>query len=345
MAMKVSIVLATFNGGKYIADQLNTILAQTRPASELIVTDDGSTDGTLGLVQSFAKKAPFEVRILEGQEHVGWADNFVRGLSQVRHELVAFCDQDDIWRPNKLELQVAAMERDDRVAMVTHCWRQMCSKGGEKVDCGGLDGMSRVARWDAGKLAPYGGTPGMSMLFRSDVARRVVELWPKQNVELVRRNGFWIFAHDLFAADVAVTLGDILVLDQPLVEYRQHYENVFNKHGKDAVVVNWGKSHGGICAWGEVALRYNCWASIYQDVAASCGGNMEKVAFMQRAGRSLERASAFEKRIALYSGESFAKRWAEFLGLLRGGYSDMSKSGWGLVAACVRDFAALIGWR
>lgn len=101
-APTVSIALASYNGERYLAEQLESLASQTRPPDELIVSDDASTDATLTIVQEFAGTAPFEVRLLPESERLGYAGNFNRALLASSGDLVFPCDQDDVWLPEKL---------------------------------------------------------------------------------------------------------------------------------------------------------------------------------------------------------------------------------------------------
>lgn len=106
--------MATLNGAAYLPQQLRSLGAQIRPPDELIVTDDASRDDTGGVVERFAKTAPFEVRFYRNRERLGYAQNFGRALSLATGEIVFLCDQDDAWFPAKIS-RLESLFRDDRV--------------------------------------------------------------------------------------------------------------------------------------------------------------------------------------------------------------------------------------
>lgn len=115
--MKISIAMATYNGGKYLREQLDSFLAQTRLPDELVITDDCSTDDTLAIIEAFAATAPFEVRWERNEQNLGYTGNFNKALMKAAGDLVFLSDQDDVWFPEKLE----RMERyalDDPEALV-----------------------------------------------------------------------------------------------------------------------------------------------------------------------------------------------------------------------------------
>lgn len=101
--MKISIAMATYNGGKFLRDQLESLVGQTRLPDELVITDDGSTDDTLAIVEAFARSAPFEVRWARNAVNLGYSGNFNKALMETTGDLVFLSDQDDVWFPEKLE--------------------------------------------------------------------------------------------------------------------------------------------------------------------------------------------------------------------------------------------------
>lgn len=110
--MRISIALATYNGARYLREQLDSIAAQSLLPVELVISDDGSTDDTLSIVSAFSQTAPFTVRVLPRDERRGFADNFLHCARSCENQLIAFCDQDDVWEPNKLAVGCARMEAD-----------------------------------------------------------------------------------------------------------------------------------------------------------------------------------------------------------------------------------------
>lgn len=107
-APRVSIVVAVYNGERYLAQALRSIEAQTYTDWEVLLCDDGSTDDSDQIIREACDDSKF--RALPG-EHEGVAGARNRGLKAARGELVAFLDQDDRWTPQKLERQVAALTR------------------------------------------------------------------------------------------------------------------------------------------------------------------------------------------------------------------------------------------
>lgn len=101
--MKISIAMATYNGAKYLHEQLESFATQTRLPDELVVADDGSTDDTLKILESFAKSAPFQVHIYRNDVNLGYAQNFGRALGLCAGDMIFLSDQDDIWFKDKIK--------------------------------------------------------------------------------------------------------------------------------------------------------------------------------------------------------------------------------------------------
>ena len=93
--------MATYNGARYVREQVETILAQLEPTDELVVSDDSSTDDTVAIVRSFDDD---RIRILEGNAFRSPLRNFEHAVRHARGETIVLADQDDVWLPNKLPL-------------------------------------------------------------------------------------------------------------------------------------------------------------------------------------------------------------------------------------------------
>jgi glycosyltransferase involved in cell wall biosynthesis len=99
---KISVVICTYNGEKYIREQLDSILSQTYPVYEIIIQDDGSTDNTLSVVQNYQGKFPV-IQCFRNEKNVGCSKNFITAFQRATGDYIAPSDQDDIWFPHKIE--------------------------------------------------------------------------------------------------------------------------------------------------------------------------------------------------------------------------------------------------
>ena len=114
----ISIALCTYNGSRYLKEQLDSIAGQTRLPSELIIRDDRSTDDTVDIARRFAETAPFAVKVHVNSENVGSTKNFELAIEGCSGDIIALSDQDDIWLPQKLERLEAEFAADPGVGLV-----------------------------------------------------------------------------------------------------------------------------------------------------------------------------------------------------------------------------------
>lgn len=112
MSKKVAILLSTYNGEKYLREQIDSILAQTYDNFELIVRDDGSRDSTVEIVKEYMEKSDKEITLMVGK-NLGFIKSFFELLKHSDADYFSFADQDDIWLPNKIELAVNSLNKLD----------------------------------------------------------------------------------------------------------------------------------------------------------------------------------------------------------------------------------------
>lgn len=110
--MKVSVALATYNGAEFLEEQLESIRTQTMPADEVRITDDCSRDGTAELARSYIALHGLEKSwsVTVNPTNLGYGSNFIGALDRTSGEYVFFCDQDDVWLPDRLERMTAVMD-------------------------------------------------------------------------------------------------------------------------------------------------------------------------------------------------------------------------------------------
>lgn len=130
--MNVSVVIPTYNYARFLGEAIDSALAQTRPALEVIVVDDGSTDATSEVLAAYGDR----IRVLR-QQNQGVAAARNAGIAAARGEYLAFLDSDDAWYPQKLERQMPRFERDPSLGLV-HC-------GSETIDADGRTLATSVA--------------------------------------------------------------------------------------------------------------------------------------------------------------------------------------------------------
>lgn len=115
--IKVSIALCTYNGAKYLKEQLDSIVAQTYPIYECIIVDDCSTDETMNIVQDYSQKY-FNWHIYQNEKNIGYNKNFEKALQLTTGGVIAICDQDDIWHKDKIKIMLELWNNN---SLLAHC--------------------------------------------------------------------------------------------------------------------------------------------------------------------------------------------------------------------------------
>ncbi|MBT2623506.1 glycosyltransferase [Chryseobacterium sp. ISL-6] len=101
--MKVSVALCTYNGEKYLSQQLESILKQSQFANEIIICDDNSTDSTIEILSNYKNQYPSIIKIFRNEVNVGYIKNFEKAINLCSYDLIFLSDQDDIWSNNKIQ--------------------------------------------------------------------------------------------------------------------------------------------------------------------------------------------------------------------------------------------------
>lgn len=127
--LKLSIALCTFNGERFLREQLDSFSRQKRLPDELVVGDDCSTDRTLEILEDWAKSAPFPVEIIRNPQNLGYEKNFENVMRRCSGEVVFPADQDDVWLPEKLETMARVFEEEPDVGVV-YCGRTLIDQNG-----------------------------------------------------------------------------------------------------------------------------------------------------------------------------------------------------------------------
>lgn len=118
--MKVSVALCTYNGERYLAEQLDSIMKQTVPVGEVVITDDGSQDNTLAILAGYQAKYPGMFRIFQNETNLGFIKNFEKAIRLCEYPVVIISDQDDLWENNKVAETVNFLEENQQFDGVFH---------------------------------------------------------------------------------------------------------------------------------------------------------------------------------------------------------------------------------
>lgn len=118
--MKLSVAMATYNGADYIQEQLESIWKQTRAVDEVIICDDRSKDDTVAIVKEFIRQNQLQDqwRIEVNDTNLGFGSNFIHAVMKTTGDLIYFCDQDDIWVEDRVQVMEAIMEENREISML-----------------------------------------------------------------------------------------------------------------------------------------------------------------------------------------------------------------------------------
>ena len=217
----VVIILCTYNGEKYIKEQLDTILEQTYPNIILSVYDDGSRDRTLEIIERIKRERQIDDERLTvhiNEKPTGSAcANFMQAIKRNQDAAyIALCDQDDLWLPNKIEAMMNCALENDQQGTVPF----LVCHGAERIDASGEPiGTIHIPELNFFRLVQHPTVQGSCMLFN------------RKCTELICFDADRIAMHDWYISLVYSLENRIHVIDQPLMKYRIHENNVNGHRG------------------------------------------------------------------------------------------------------------------
>lgn len=206
--LSVSVVMATYNGRPYLAEQLRSVLAQLLPGDELIIVDDGSQDGTPELAE--ALKSAF-VQVVRNPRNLGVLATFERGVLMASRDIIFLCDQDDVWLPGKRADFVAAFEEDPGALVVV--------SDAELIDAGGSVTAPSFMQLRGGFYGGFWSTLvknrylGCAMALRRELLAVALPIPPT------------VPMHDMWFGALASVVGRVHYIPRPLMQYRRHGSN------------------------------------------------------------------------------------------------------------------------
>ena len=213
----ISVALCTYNGEKFLEEQLASLASQERRPDELVVCDDGSTDKTVKLLESFAATVPFPVRIHVNPVNLGSTMNFDRAMRLCAGSLIAFCDQDDIWHPTRLARCARSLQDDPGLGLVFSNGK-LIDDAGEQLPGRLWDQFTfnpaireRIRQGDMLPLVRYRFATGATVMFRARLRKYICPA-----------AGEWL--HDGWLAAIAACVGRVGFIDEPLIAYRTHQQ-------------------------------------------------------------------------------------------------------------------------
>ena len=206
-AQKVSIVVCTYNGARYVREQIDSIIAQTYPIHEIILQDDGSTDGTFDILCDYASRYT-NVTACHNEADKGINNNFFSAMRRASGDYIALSDQDDVWEKDKIEIQMEALLHEGENKLL--CFGRSVPFSDEgRVE---VRSDARIPNYSLIRLCFANAIPGHTMLFH----RRFLDLIPHDEEFLAKRT------YDMVFALTAAAYDGIVYVDKKIVNQRRH---------------------------------------------------------------------------------------------------------------------------
>lgn len=228
---RIDVLLATYQGARFVEAQIDSVLAQEHPHLRLLIRDDGSTDGTLAIVERYAARWPETITLIEGTGNLGSCGNFSALLQRVEAPYVMFCDQDNLWLPGRID------------GLLRHMRRLEAELGPDRpilvhTDLTVVDEALHVlcpSFWTYQHLDPRRGSTLNRLLIQNVVTGCAAML----NRALVQKAGPippQAMMHDWWLALVAAAFGRLECLPDASILFRQHGTNQIG-------AVRWNVAH------------------------------------------------------------------------------------------------------
>ena len=214
---KIAILLATYNGEKYLKYQIDSILSQSYTDWELFIHDDGSKDGTEKIIDDFCAKYPTQIHKIQGASTGCARNNFFFLLRSVEAPIYMFCDQDDVWLEKKIENTYSEMIKfDDKKPNIVFTELKVVDSDLNVIS----ESMSKYQKLNChntsvNRLLIQNICTGCTMMINRILRDDMIKATDLNN----------IIMHDWWAALIAAELGNIHFINEPQILYRQHSDN------------------------------------------------------------------------------------------------------------------------
>ena len=216
--------MTTYNGERFLGEQLKSLMEQTLLPDEIVVADDCSTDGSLSLVGDFAAVHPeVEWVVYKNDHNLGWKRNFKNAIFKARGEFTYLCDQDDIWTPSHIALLRFALDAHPEVDVLTSHAEPVCEEGAFESAAlkRGSGESGEVVAVPADKRYLLVRAPGCTYCVRRTFEKSLEPFWPDD------------FPHDSILYSAACLKGTLAHLDTTTLMFRRHANNASDLRTKD----------------------------------------------------------------------------------------------------------------
>ncbi len=215
----ISVIVALYNGQKYLTEQLDSLRLQTRQPDEVLLFDDGSTDGTVDLVQAYIAKYNLPWCLTVNPANLGYCRNFLQGVKAAKGDLLFLCDQDDVWLPNRIEDMCAVMQANPQITALSSCYDVIDGQGHPILN----PKVSHLTTHFSGQLeqvCPHA-LIGCSFIRGFSLCVRQTVVPFLQDLELKS-----LLGHDWYLCMLAALHGSLCLYKKCLSHYRVHGQNL-----------------------------------------------------------------------------------------------------------------------
>lgn len=220
--MRVSVVLCTFNGERYLPKQLGSLLSQTRVPDQVVIVDDLSSDGSWAILERFAERATargIAVDLRRNTANLGYVKNFEFALTLSDGEVIFLCDQDDVWNSVKIERITAEFEARPSLKLI-HTDAELVDEDGIGIGCG----LFEALELSASEIKDVHENRAFDVLIRRSIATGATMAVHHDLLDAALPfPDHWI--HDEWLAVVASLSFGMDCLESRLIDYRQHSSN------------------------------------------------------------------------------------------------------------------------
>lgn len=214
MSQRISVVMATYNGVRFLREQLDSLFVQTRMMDELIVYDDASEDETVSILRDYQRRYPSIVRIYIQKQRAGYIQNFADALRMAEGEIIFLCDQDDIWNPDKIEIMSMWLETHPKADCLNSAVDYVDEQGSLlKAPPQKMMIVDEYTEISFSEILLHNISMGCTMAFRKTIRNSYLQTSSFQS------------AHDWEINMIAAARHTLYYVNQPLMRYRIHDAN------------------------------------------------------------------------------------------------------------------------
>ncbi len=228
----ISVALATYNSSKYIIEQLQSLITQTKEINELIICDDCSSDNTIELIENYFKQVNYtNYKIFINSHNLSYVKTFSKAISETNGDIIFLCDHDDVWHADKIEKIEIEFLKNNNISVLGSSFTRINSEG-LKIDnknplFTANNGLykyyvrkNKMVKVLFNKEFTYNFTPGCCIAFKKEIKQEIIK-------------GLNIAPHDYYISCLAASFKGLYFINTEMIDYRLHNNNAIGIPNKD----------------------------------------------------------------------------------------------------------------